>query len=37
LVIVALPPAVGALAMYSVAELVYVVTFDVDSVGPEML
>jgi hypothetical protein len=36
-VIVALPPAVGALAMYSVAALVYVVTFDVDSVGPEML
>ena len=33
LVIVALPPVVGALAMYSVAALVYVVTLDVDSVG----
>ena len=33
----ALPPATGALAMYSVAALVYVVTLFVDNVGCEIL
>lgn len=33
LVIVALPPATGALARYSVAAVVYVVTLFVDNVG----